>query len=84
MSMLSQQNAGHHAITLAFQSHTLIIAMLSSVLCTILTSCHSYGLTLIFGCATLKTLHVMTAVKDRVQNVIEKALSLSKITQRRP
>jgi hypothetical protein len=80
--MLSQQNSGYHAVPLAFQSLTyaLIIAVLSSLLCPIVTSCHSYGLTLIFGCATVKTLHVMRAVKDRVQNVIEKPLSVSKIT----
>jgi hypothetical protein len=80
--MFGQQNSGHNEIPLAFQSlsYTLIITVLSSVLCSILTSCHSYGPTLIFGCAAMKTLHVMTAVKDRVQNVIEKALSVSMFT----
>ena len=65
--MLSQQTSGHHEIQLAFQSltYTLIIAVLSSALCPVLTSCHSYELTLIFGCATMKTLHVMTAVKGK-------------------
>ena len=66
-NMLSQQNSGHHEILLAFQSlsYTLIFAVFSSVLCPVLTSCHSYGLTLILGCATMKTLHVMTTVKHK-------------------
>jgi hypothetical protein len=65
--MLSQKNSGHHEMKLAFKSvsYRLIISVLSSALYPVLTSCHAYGLTLIFGCAAMKTLHVMTAVKDK-------------------
>jgi hypothetical protein len=63
--MLGYTISCHHDVQLAFKcvsySPTVVF---SSVIYPILIIC-AYGLTLIFGCATMKTLHVMTAAKDK-------------------
>jgi hypothetical protein len=65
--MLSKKNSDRPEMQLTFKSvsYSLIIAVLSSALYPALISGHAYGLTLIFGCAAMKTLHVTTAVKDK-------------------